>query len=228
MKADIISMEGQKTSQIEMPKVFETEIRHDILSKINGIETAGRPAYGVNPRAGKETSSSGKIRHRRRKWKSRCQKGISRVPRKIISRRGSSFNWIAAFTPGTRGGRRAHPPKASKIWTTNSMEKEKMFALKCAIALTASKPKNSALEFPIIVENKIEEIKKTKELKNAIKKILGNTKRKILIISEKKIKPAKNLGIENMKVNEMIASRIFSKVVLWTEDAIKEMEKMRW
>ena len=228
MKADIISVEGQKNSQIELPKVFETEIRNDIISKISLIETAGRPAYGVNLRAGKETSSSGKIRHRRRKWKSRCQKGISRVPRKIITRRGSSFNWIAAFTPGTRGGRRAHPPKASKTWTTNSMEKEKMLALKCAIALTASKPKNSAIEFPIVVENKIEEIKRTKELKNTIKKILGNTKGKILIISEKEIRPAKNLGIENMRVNEIIASKIFNKIVLWTEDAIKAMEKMKW
>ena len=228
IKANVIGIDGQKKSQIEMPRVFETKIRHDVLGKISEIENAGRPSYGTNTRAGKETASAGKIRHRRRKWKSRCQKGISRVPRKIMTRRGSSFNWIGAFSPGTRGGRRAHPSKASKIWDVNSVEKEKRLELKSAIALTASKNKNSAVEFPIVIENKLEEIKKTKELKNTIEKILGNVKGKIIIISEKGIMPAKNMGIENITVKELSAGKIYGKIVLWTENAIKSLEKTKW
>jgi len=228
MKISVISVDGQKKSQIEMPQVFETRIRKDILDKVCGIENAKRPSYGTDIMAGKRTASSGKIRHRRRKWKSRCQKGISRVPRKIITRRGSSFNWIGAFTPGTRGGRRAHPPKGSKIWAMTPMKKEKLLALKSAIALTSSKPKNSPLDFPIVVESKIEELKKAKELKNALKNIFGTAQKNILIISEKEIKPAKNIGVENITLKEISASGISGKIVLWTENAIKEMEKLKW
>ena len=116
-------------------------------------------------------------------WKSQYGRGMSRVPRKRMSQRGSQFNWVAAVVPNTRGGRRAHPPKVlSMINTLKINKKELQLALMSAISATA----NAAMVFsryarltdkkilntPYIVEDKITTLK-TKDLLNSVEAILG-------------------------------------------------------
>jgi len=68
-------------------------------------------AQGSKKGAGAGYSASGIIRRRRNVWKTGYGKGMARVPRKIMSRSGSSFNWVGATVAQTVGGRKAHSPK---------------------------------------------------------------------------------------------------------------------
>ncbi len=110
MKTTIYSQNGEKEGSIELPKVFQTPIREDIVLKCFEASKTKQP-YSPTEMAGLRHSASGTISHRRHEWKGHYGKGISRVPRKAMWRRGTQFYWIAATAPGTRGGRKAHPPK---------------------------------------------------------------------------------------------------------------------
>jgi len=110
MKARILDTNGKKTKEITLPSFFSHKIRYDLIAKILEAKKTRQP-YSPSPVAGNQHSASGKIRHRRHVWKTHYGKGISRIPRKIMTRRGSQFNWVGATIPSTRGGRRAHPPK---------------------------------------------------------------------------------------------------------------------
>ena len=123
--------------------------------------------------------------HRRHVWRSGYGKGMSRVPRKIFSRRGEQFNWEAAEVPFARGGMRAHPPKVlSMIELPKINKKEMKMAFISALSSTAKieevKKKYKTLEdkkienhFPLIVSEL--NFKKTKELILSLKSILGET-----------------------------------------------------
>ncbi|MBS3066362.1 50S ribosomal protein L4 [Candidatus Pacearchaeota archaeon] len=239
MKSQILSIDGKKLKEIELPKIFSTKIREDIMKKTFESEQITHP-YGPSYKAGRQHSASGIIRHIRHKWKSGYGRGMSRIPRKIMWRRGTQFYWIGAEISGTRGGRRAHGPKPEgtvKIKRIN--KKERKFALHSAIASTVYPEKIveryyrideiKGVELPIIVESKISELK-TKELMNSLDKILG----KLKILKEKnsrsgrgklrnrKSKTSKGIIIitgndekiktnmvDNVKVKELIVSDLY-------------------
>jgi large subunit ribosomal protein L4e len=240
MKADILTISGQKKGEIELPSYFEEPLRNDLIKRaFLSWQAEQRQPYGAFQRAGKESSASGKISHQRRAWKGAYGKGISRIPRKIITRRGSSFNWIGAFVSGTKGGRSAHSPKAEKNWSKKINKKENRKALYTAIAATANieilrkryeKAANANIKLPLIVEDKISEIKKTTEIRAIIEKLTSGLneiafsrksmrsgrgkmrsrmykvqKGLLLVIANKemKSKAAENLGIEVVKVSEL-------------------------
>src|SRR3972149_8940670 len=110
MRAQILDSDGKKTKEIELPKFFSERIREDLISKILEAKKKKQP-YSPAPDAGKQHAARGKVQHRRHVWRSGYGKGISRIPRKIMSRRGEQFNWVGAEISGTRGGMRSHPPQ---------------------------------------------------------------------------------------------------------------------
>src|SRR3989344_3524625 len=115
MKADILNLEGKKIKSIDLPIQFNEEYRPDLIRRaVLTIQSNKRQPYGVMPGAGMRYSA--KLSRRRRDYKTAYGHGISRAPRKTLWHRGSQFGWVGAFAPGTVGGRRAHPPKAEKIW----------------------------------------------------------------------------------------------------------------
>jgi large subunit ribosomal protein L4e len=108
---------------------------------------------------------------------------MSRIPRKVMSRRGSQFNWMGAEIPSAVGGKRAHPPKViSKINTKKINKKELRIAFESALSASANEKKISERykrleskkieKVPFVVESKISSLK-TKNLISSIKKILG-------------------------------------------------------
>lgn len=128
IKANVYNLNGEKVKQIQLPwckQPFRPDI---ILKAYEVLKLNARHRYGAYALAGKEVSASSKQKHRRRRWKSLYGRGISRVPRKILLRRGEQFHWVGAFISGTRGGRRAHPPKPERR-TLKINEKEKLKAL---------------------------------------------------------------------------------------------------
>lgn len=182
MKMNVLSLDGKKLKQIEMPNFFLQKVREDLIMKIIETKKTKQP-YSPSPVAGKQHSASGILIHRRHVWKSQYGRGISRIPRKTILRRGTQFQQIGAEVPNTRGGRRAHPPKAVSMINTKKINKKEMkMALISALSATANEKFISKRyerligekfeSFPLVVESKISKLK-TKELLLALKKILG-------------------------------------------------------
>ena len=182
MKADILTIDGKKKSTIDLPKCFSEKLREDLISKIIEAKKQKQP-YGPSPVAGKQHSASGKLVHKRHVWKSQYGRGMSRIPRKAMSRKGSQFNWVGAISPNTRGGRRAHPPKVlSMINTLKINKKEMIFALRSAISATInpnlifkrySSIQDDKIKAPFIVESKFATLK-SKQLMSSLKSILNN------------------------------------------------------
>ncbi|PLW80259.1 50S ribosomal protein L4 [Candidatus Woesearchaeota archaeon] len=168
MKAKVFSITGQAGKDIEFPTQFNEEFRPDLIKRaVLAIQAAKRQPYGADPEAGKKHVT--KISRRRHKFKGSYGAGISRVPRKIMSARGTRFNWVGALAPGTTGGRRAHPPKAEKIWTQKINVKERRKAIRSALAasinanLVEDRGHKVPKTYPLVVETKAEEIAKTKD-----------------------------------------------------------------
>lgn len=168
MKLNILDAAKNKVGEIELPLQFEEEHRPDLIHRaVLSIQSHKRQPYGASEDAGKRASA--KLSRRRRDYRTSYGYGISRVPRKILSRRGTRMNWVGAFAPGTVGGRRAHPPKTGKNWWKKINEKERAKAVRSAIAATMLKeivvqrghlvPNN----YPFALDSKFESITKTKE-----------------------------------------------------------------
>ena len=176
MKFSMLDLNGNKIKEVELPKQFEEEYRPDLIKRaVISIISGERQPYGSKKEAGMRSSS--KLSRRRRKFKGAYGKGISRVPRKTMTRRGTQFFWVGATAPHTVGGRRAHPPKAEKIWKEYINIKERRKAIRSALAASMNKElvitrghkiKNI---FPIIFDAKIEDVKKTKDIINLLDKV---------------------------------------------------------
>jgi large subunit ribosomal protein L4e len=192
MKAQLLSVDGKKGKEISLPKVFSKKIREDILKKAFEAERFWQP-YSHDPMGGKKNSASGTISHKRHDWKGHYGRGISRVPRKTMWRRGTQFYWVGAEISSTRGGRRAHGPKGNiPIKKINKKEYEIAFA--SAIASTANdkfileryaRVEDVKADLPFVMESKISSAK-TKDLIEGVEKVLG--KLKVVAKREKSIR----------------------------------------
>ena len=180
MKTEIYKLDGSAGGTIDLPKCFSAPIREDLISKVVEAKKRRQP-YAPNPVAGSQHSASGLLMHRRHVWKSQYGRGISRVPRKILSVKGSQFNWVAASTPNARGGRRAHPPKVIAMQGfTKINKKELVLALMAAISASVNKKQVENKyerivkieKLPVVVESKITKLK-VQELLKSLNKILG-------------------------------------------------------
>src|SRR3989338_1070581 len=166
MKLDVLDLSKNKIGEIKMPLQFEEEFRPDFIRRaVLAVQSHKRQAYAASSDAGKR--SSAKLSRRRRDYRGSYGFGISRVPRKIMTRRGTRMNWVGAFAPGTVGGRKAHPPKTEKIWWKKINEKERLKALRSAIAATISKDivaghgTSVPINYPFVLDEKIELLDKT-------------------------------------------------------------------
>jgi large subunit ribosomal protein L4e len=219
MKTKILTIDGKSKGTIDLPKCFSAKIREDIVAKVLEAKKSQQP-YAPSLVGGKQASASGKLIHRRHVWKSQYGRGWSRIPRKIMSKRGSQFNMEGATIPSARGGRRAHPPKAiSRINIKKINKKEMKIALASAISATAEKKnvekKYETIgkldrEIPFVVESKFTKLK-IKELLQSLKKILGKelfevaTKKKKIRAGKGKLrgrKYKKNAGLLLVTGNE--------------------------
>lgn len=194
MKVDILDLTKNKIGEIKLPSQFEEEFRPDLIQRaVLAIQSHKRQAYAANEKAGKRVSA--KLSRRRRDYRGSYGYGISRVPRKILSRRGTRMNWAGAFAPGTVGGRRAHPPKSERVWWKKINEKERVKAIRSAIRASISRdivterghiiPK----DYPFILDDKFESISKTKEFIEALKKL--GLSEELTRVKEKKIRAGK-------------------------------------
>lgn len=178
MKGKVIDKSGKAGKEVSFPGNFGKAIRKDILLKVFEAQKEMQP-YGTKYGAGAAYSASGISRKRRNVWKNTYGKGMSRIPRKIMSRHGASFNWIGATVASTRGGRRAHPPKPEKDTYRKINKKELLIAMNSGFAGTVDsdslkKKYNIAVSVPLVFSSDVLELK-TKDFLAVLKKALGDS-----------------------------------------------------
>jgi len=176
MKLKVMTKSASGTSSVELPVQFNEPIRKDLIKRaVLTLQANNRQAYGAKPEAGKRASAF--LSKRRRKYKGTYGIGQSRTPRKVMSRNGTRFFHVGAFAPQTVGGRRAHPPKADKIWDRKLNEKENRKAIRSALSSTVNaelvkeRGHKAPESYPFIIADEFQTINKTAELKKVLVKI---------------------------------------------------------
>jgi large subunit ribosomal protein L4e len=155
MKIPVINLQNEKTGEVELPKVFGTPVRHDVIKKaVVHLQSTRFQPQGRDPMAGKRTTAESRG----------TGHGIARVPRL----KGSSR---AAFGVSIVGGHAAFPPRSEKVIVKRINKKEKRFAIRSGIAATAVKElvekrghKFMSEQLPIVVSNELESLEKTKDV----------------------------------------------------------------
>ena len=252
MKAQLFTTKGEKKSEIELPGIFNLPVREDLALKLFEAEKEFQP-YSSYGEAGKRHVASGTISHRRHKWKGAYGKGISRVPRKRMSRRGTQFYWVGAEVSSARGGRRAHPPKG--VYSPLKINKKEIkLAMTSAIASTSNKDyilrRYSSLKDIKYAPFVIEAVpNKTKEAFEAMRKIFGDLfyivlKDKVvragkgktrgrkyksnagLLLVSGKDENIKLKGVDVRKLNNLEIADLYplGRLTLYTKKALEELE----
>ncbi|MAF99248.1 MAG: 50S ribosomal protein L4 [Nanoarchaeota archaeon] len=169
MKLPILSGKNERKGERELPRQFNEEHRPDIITRaVRAVLNKLRQPYGSNPGAGMRHSA--KLSRRRRNYRGGYGFGISRDPRKILTRRGRRMYWVGATSPHTRGGRRAHGPKSEKVWEQKINKKEWKKALRSAITasvnkeLVATRGHKVPEAYPFIIDSAIEQLQKAKDI----------------------------------------------------------------
>jgi len=168
MKVKIIDTKGASAGEKELPSQFNEAFRSDLIKKaVIVIQNNRRQPYGADPRAGKKHSAY--VSKRRSAYRTTYGIGQSRTPRKVMSVRGTRFNWVGAFVPQTVGGYRAHAPKAEKVWSQKMNKKERRKAIRSALAATMTieivkqRNVNVPTNYPFILANDFKKLTKLKK-----------------------------------------------------------------
>ncbi len=193
MKTKLYSPKGTVKGEIELPSVFTTPYRPDVIQRVFTIlQSHEFQPKGVYPLAGKDTSAE--YIGRRGVFRAGINRGMSRLPR---TKPGGGGLGDVARVPHAKGGFRAHPPKVEKIIYKQVNKKEKALALRSAIAATANidvvKKRGhkvpEGINLPIVVEDGIQKTKKTKDIVKFLEQI--GLKDELERAKEKKIRAGK-------------------------------------
>ncbi|MFX1298741.1 MAG: 50S ribosomal protein L4 [Promethearchaeota archaeon] len=252
-KVNVYSLDGKAVKTIELPEIFQTPFRPDIINRaVLAAQTHRYQPKGVNKKAGQRNTAESLGPGR----------GLSRVPR--IQGAGTGAAHQGGFAPGTRGGRQSFPPKVEKIIRKEINIKERRLAIRSAIAATGNKLKVSErghvfdndVEIPLVLVDDIEKIEKTKEIRDlfqaigvygdieraSVKKIRAGKgkfrgrrykKRKSLLIVVRKnngiFRAARNFtGVDICEVKNLNAELLApgghcGRLTIWSESAIKQL-----
>ncbi len=163
MKAATYTTTGTRDTEIELPMIFSTPFRRELIHKaFTNLTSHKFQKQGRKPNAGMDVVADSNDPP--------TGQGVSRVAR--MQGGGGGRQGQGAEVASTRGGRQAHPPIVEKVIYKKLNKKENKLALCSAIAATASKDlvkarghKIKGIEsLPIIVSNDIESIAKTNEI----------------------------------------------------------------
>jgi large subunit ribosomal protein L4e len=163
MKIKVFTLTGSKDKEIDLPPVFLTPLRKDLIHKaFVNLNSHQFQKQGRHPTAGMDVVA--------RSLDPPTGHGQARIAR--LRGGGGGRQGQAGGVASTRGGRQAHPPTSEKIIYKKLNKKENKLALCSAIAATSYKKLieerghriDKLDSFPIVVSNEIENISTTKEL----------------------------------------------------------------
>jgi large subunit ribosomal protein L4e len=154
MQATVRDLNGEDAGTVDLPEVFETAYRPDLIKRaVLAAQANRKQAYGADPYAGLRTPAESFGSGR----------GMAHVPRE---------NGQGARVPQTVGGRKAHPPKAEKDQGKGINDKERKLAIRSAIAATTDAERvaerghafDTDLDLPLVVSDDFEDLVKTREV----------------------------------------------------------------
>jgi len=163
MKTTSLTISGSKGEEVELPLVFNTPFRQDLIHRVyTNLNSHQFQRQGRHPTAGMDVvarSNDPPTGH-----------GTARIAR--MRGGGGGRQGEAGGVASVRGGRQAHPPKVEKVIHKKINKKENKLALCSAIAATASKDlvesrghKIDKIDsFPIVISDDIESVSKAKDI----------------------------------------------------------------
>ena len=176
MDVNIYKLDGTVASKTKLPKVFDTPYRpRVILRAVLSAESSRIQPKGNYANAGRDTTAV--YIGRRGSPNALMNKGIARKQR--TKNRPHLVEGTVRGISGVVKGPRAHPPKPMHIEREEINRKEKLLALKSAIAALTNKELilkrghkfEKDLTFPIICVDDLEKITKTKEVLSFLEKL---------------------------------------------------------
>jgi len=244
METIVLDLDGDDTGSIELPEVFETAYRPDVVRRaVQAAQANRKQDYGSDDYAGMRTPAESQGSGR----------GMAHVPRE---------NGQGARVPQTVGGRRAHPPKEEKDRGLDINTKERKLAVRSAIAATADGDivEERGHEFaddvvlPLVVSDDFEDLVKTQEVVGVLETLgveddieraeeatvragRGTTRGRkydratsvLFVTSEEPSKAARNLaGADVTTAREVNAEDLApggeaGRLTVWTESAVEEV-----
>ncbi|MEM4295595.1 MAG: 50S ribosomal protein L4 [Candidatus Anstonellales archaeon] len=253
MKAKVYDIEGNAVKEIDLPSIFATPYRKEVIARaVISEESKERQPKGAYRWAGLETSAT--YVGRKEAYKSLKNRGQAMRPREFY---GGGIPGRVRIIPSSVKGRRAHPPKPEKKIEEKMNKKEYMLALRSAIAATANREivitrgHKVDVDLPIIIsfnnldkatiktKTFVEFLSKImpKELERAAKKRGRNKKypkSALLVCAKDELKFAKAIenikgvdavNIDELKVKHLAPGTHAGRVAIYTEKAIEEMRK---
>ncbi len=173
MKTPVCSLTGKAGKEISLPRAFSEPVRKDLIKRaVLAEQNRERQAYGSDPLAGMRTSAHYHGRRDRRHTM------MNREMARMARIHGTGFlHFRARAVPGVAKGRKAHPPKAEKVWELKINRREWKKALHSAIAAASNKDLitrrghkvDGVKNIPIVLDDKLQEVKKTRDLLQILK-----------------------------------------------------------
>ena len=160
---NVLNLEGKKKEAMELPPVFATPLRRDVIRRaVLAQQSARYQRQGVDVLAGKRTSAES--------W------GVGHAKSRVPRSKGAGYRSAqeGAVVPTAVGGRRTHPPQVGKVILERINKKERLLAIRSAIAATMQpaivKARGHGVEAqtpPIIAEDGLQELQTTPDVKTA-------------------------------------------------------------
>jgi large subunit ribosomal protein L4e len=244
MQATIYDLDGDADDEVELPDVFETPYRPDLIKNAVLAAQANRKQdYGADEFAGLRTPAESQGSGR----------GMAHVPQQ---------DGRARRVPQTVGGRPAHPPKAEKDPAPDVNDKERQKAIRSAIAATTDDELvaerghefDDEAELPVVVADDFEDLVKTQDVVDVLEALgihadieradertvragQGTTRGRkyrtptsiLFVTSEEPSKAARNLaGVDVTTAREVNAEDLApgataGRLTVWTESALAEV-----
>jgi large subunit ribosomal protein L4e len=244
MNATVHTLDGDEDGEVDLPAVFDTQLRPDLIrSAVQAAQANRKQDYGSDEYAGLRTPAESFGSGR----------GMAHVPRE---------GGQARRVPQAVSGRRAHPPKSEKDRTQDINDKERKLAVRSAVAATTDAEVVSerghefddGVELPVVVTDEFEDLQKTQEVvdvlaalgleddieradETKIKAGQGKTRGRkyrrpssiLFVTSEEPSRAARNLaGADVATAREVNAEDLApggqpGRLTVWTESALAEV-----
>ena len=241
----IYDTDGAEAGDVDLPEVFETPHRPDLIGRAVRTAQANRAQpYGADDYAGMRTPAESFGSGR----------GMAHVPRS---------NGQGRRVPQTVGGRPAHPPKEENDRSLKLNDNERKLATRSAIAATADAELVAERghevsgfdgELPLVVSDEFEDFEKTREVADLLEALgiaddieraedrtvragRGTTRGRkykrptsiLFVTSEEPSRAARNLAgadvatAGEVNTEDLAPGTHAGRLTVWTESAIEEV-----
>lgn len=168
VKVNVYDKQGNPKHTLDLPQIFKAAFRPDIIKRAVIAQQSHRiQPQGRDRMAGKRTTAI----------TMGTGFGTARIPRV----KGSHYPRAGqgGMAPSTVGGRRTHPPKPEKKIFKCINKKERLIAIRSAIAATSDKSRvasrghilDNIPELPLVVTDDVENIHRSSEARELFEKL---------------------------------------------------------